>query len=257
MAVNKVRVKVSGSIGKSVRLGGTSTTTTSAQVAQQIASAIAAIPAASGGSATGANPTGAVTFSQVNGSATTFMRSDAAPELSSSIYSSLNVVSTLCYRDSNGNVHANNFESAITGNAAIGTITLTNASARIQTFTSGSGSAIVILPDATTLHVGHTIELDNNAGGNLTVQLSGTGTTFLTMLPGSYLVLQCTSISFPAGQWNYYWTNPATNQGLVQDSIVLSSGVAQLSGDSASPGNNFFYGTNGSGTRGWYASTTA
>ncbi len=56
MAVNKVRVKVSGSIGKSVRLGGTSTTTTggltSAQVAQQIASAVAAIPAASGGSGT-------------------------------------------------------------------------------------------------------------------------------------------------------------------------------------------------------------
>ena len=56
MAVNKVRVKVSGSIGKSVRVGGTSTTTTggltSAQVAQQIASAVAAIPAASGGSGT-------------------------------------------------------------------------------------------------------------------------------------------------------------------------------------------------------------
>ena len=56
MAVNKVRVKVSGSIGKSVRVGGTSTTTTggltSAQVAQQITSAIAAIPAASGGSGT-------------------------------------------------------------------------------------------------------------------------------------------------------------------------------------------------------------
>ena len=206
--------------------------------------------------ATGANPTGAVTFSQVNGSATTFMRSDAAPELSSSIFSSLNVVSTLCYRDANGNVHANNFESAIYGNAAIGTITLTNASARIQTFTSGSGSAIVVLPDATTLHIGHTIELDNNASGNLTVQLSGTGTTFLTMLPGSYLVLQCTSISFPAGQWNYYWTNPATNQGLVQDSIVLSNGVAQLSGDSASPGNSYFYGTNGAGTRGWYALST-
>lgn len=54
MAVNKVRVKVSGSIGKSVRVGGTSTTTatgglTSAQVATQIATAIAAIPAAVGG----------------------------------------------------------------------------------------------------------------------------------------------------------------------------------------------------------------
>ncbi len=211
---------------------------------------------AAGGGTGFANPTATVGLTAVNGSATTMMRSDAAPMLSSSIYSSLNVVSTLCYRDSNGNVHANNFESAITGNAATGTITLTNASSRIQTFTSGSGSAIVILPDATTLHVGHTIELDDNASGNLTIQLSGTGTTFLTMLPGSYLVLQCTSISFPAGQWNYYWTNPTTNQGLVQDSIVLSSGVAQLSGDSASPGNSYFYGTNGSGTKGWYASST-
>ena len=56
MTVNKARVKVSGSIGKSVRVGGTSTTTTggltSAQVAQQIASAVAAIPAASGGTVT-------------------------------------------------------------------------------------------------------------------------------------------------------------------------------------------------------------
>jgi len=211
---------------------------------------------AAGGGTGFANPTATVGLTAVNGSATTMMRSDAAPELSSSIYSSLNVASTLCYRDANGNVHANNFESAIHGNAATGTITLTNASARIQTFSSGSGSAIVVLPDATTLNIGHTIELDDNASGNLTVQLSGTGTTFLTMLPGSYLVLQCTSISFTAGQWNYYWTNPATNQGLVQDSIVLSGGVAQLSGDSASPGNSYFYGTNGSGTKGWYALST-
>ena len=184
--------------------------------------------------ATGANPTGAVTFSQVNGSATTFMRSDAAPELSSSIYSSLNVVSTLCYRDSNGNVHANNFESAITGNAAIGTITLTNASARIQTFTSGSGSAIVILPDATTLHVGHTIELDNNASGNLTVQLSGTGTTFLTMAPGSYLVLQCTSISFPAGEWNYWWASYPTANGVITPASIGLSFVESAGWNSSS-----------------------
>lgn len=34
------------------------------------------------------------------------------------------------------------------------------------------------------------------------------------------------------------------------------SSSIQLSGDSASPGNNYYYGTNGSGTKGWYASAT-
>ena len=36
------------------------------------------------------------------------------------------------------------------------------------------------------------------------------------------------------------------------DSLVNTAGSVALSGDAASPGNSYFYGTNGSGTKGWY-----
>jgi hypothetical protein len=42
----------------------------------------------------------------------------------------------------------------------------------------------------------------------------------------------------------------------VADSIVVVSSNYQLSGDSASPGNSYYYGTNGSGTKGWYVLTS-
>ena len=42
----------------------------------------------------------------------------------------------------------------------------------------------------------------------------------------------------------------------VADSITTSGGNLQLVGDSATPGNSYFYGTNGSGVRGWYALST-
>lgn len=40
--------------------------------------------------------------------------------------------------------------------------------------------------------------------------------------------------------------------GDVQRSVVVDSGKAQLSGDVDSPGNSKYYGTNGSGTRGFF-----
>ena len=40
---------------------------------------------------------------------------------------------------------------------------------------------------------------------------------------------------------------------LVKNSIEVDSNQLQLVNDAASPGNNYFYGTNGSGTKGWYA----
>jgi hypothetical protein len=39
----------------------------------------------------------------------------------------------------------------------------------------------------------------------------------------------------------------------VADSITVAGGNLQLSGDTASPGNSYLYGTNSSGTKGWYA----
>lgn len=43
---------------------------------------------------------------------------------------------------------------------------------------------------------------------------------------------------------------------IYQMSITADASGLKLSGDSASPGNSYFYGTNGSGTKGWYATST-
>ncbi len=40
------------------------------------------------------------------------------------------------------------------------------------------------------------------------------------MAPGSYLVLQCTSISFPAGQWNYWWASYPTANGVITPASI-------------------------------------
>ncbi len=50
---------------------------------------------------------------------------------------------------------------------------------------------------------------------------------------------------------NGVWHSAVTS-GSTAQSIQTVSGLTTLMGDSASPGNNYFYGTNGSGTKGWY-----
>lgn len=49
------------------------------------------------------------------------------------------------------------------------------------------------------------------------------------------------------------WAAPATTAYTFQDSIVNSAGTVTLSGDASSPGDSMCYGTNVSGTKGWYA----
>jgi len=111
----------------------------------------------------------------------------------------------------NGPVLAEVFALGTTGNAATGTITLTNTSTTVQVFSSGSGSATCVLPDATTLAAGWVYELNNNASGNITVQANG-GTTLAVMPAGSYLRLILLSASFSAGQWDLHWLIPTNNR---------------------------------------------
>ena len=122
------------------------------------------------------------------------------------LYSSTNQPNTVVSRDTNGNTHANNFESALTNIQVGGTVTLTGASARIQTF-AGAGSGTCVLPDATTLQVGHVYEINNNATGTITVQTNGGG-ALTTMPSGSYVKIILTSGALPAGQWDYHWLMP-------------------------------------------------
>jgi len=146
-------------------------------------------------------------------------------------YSSTPTASNIMYRDSNGNSSANNLSLNSTGNAAVGTITLTAASSFYQVFSSGAGSATVVLPNATTLATGWRYQFNNNASGVITVQANGGGTLF-TMPSGSYVTLILTSTSFPAGQWDYHWEAPSNTQwgtaglnvtGYVESSTLTAS----------------------------------
>ena len=149
---------------------------------------------------------------------------------SSHIGGTSNIVS----RDQYGNTAFNNLFADVTGNVASGTITLTIASNGIQTFSSGSGSATAILPDATTLLNGWTYQFNNNASGIITVEQNGGGVLF-SMLPGSYARAILISNSFSAGQWDYHWLMPANasygTAGLtVTGTIIASAGLTVQSG---------------------------
>ena len=123
-------------------------------------------------------------------------------------------------RDANGNTQFNNWTGATQGNAAVGTITLTAASPRNQVFSSGAGSAIMVLPDATTLNVGWEFTVNNNASGNITIETNG-GATLFVAGPGSLYSIYLLTNSFPVGQWDWYasapdnvtWTTAALNFG--------------------------------------------
>ena len=56
-----------------------------------------------------------------------------------------------------------------------------------------------------------------------------------------------------AGTGNVFKINGAQLSDLTGGSLAIGSGHLTLSGDSAAPGALFFYGTNGAGTKGWYA----
>ena len=92
--------------------------------------------------------------------------------------------SNIAARDVYGNVSFNSIATSVDGHAAIGTITLTIGSPQNQVFSSGSGTAIVMLPDATTLITGWLYTINNNATGLIHVQASGTGTDLFTVPPG-------------------------------------------------------------------------
>lgn len=54
-----------------------------------------------------------------------------------------------------------------------------------------------------------------------------------------------------------YSNGTALSAATFPDSVTQSTGAVSLVGDSASPGDSYYYGTNGSGTKGWYASPAA
>lgn len=125
--------------------------------------------------------------------------------------SQFGTTNNLVARDINGNTHANNFESAITELIATASTTiLTAASTRLQTYTTGS-HAIMQLPDATTLHNGHTFEINNNASGFITVT-DNSSTTICSILNGAKVDLTLLDNSTIQGVWDYHWLMPSSAQ---------------------------------------------
>lgn len=81
-----------------------------------------------------------------------------------------------------------------------GTTTLTATSTYYQVFT-GSSNQTVVLPDATTLAVGHTYFIMNQSTGYITINKNG-GTLQFALCPGQDVMINCEDISTAAGVWD-------------------------------------------------------
>lgn len=110
-------------------------------------------------------------------------------------------ITTARILDTNSNISVNNLlEGYATTATAVGTTTLTVASAYQQYFT-GTTTQTVVLPDATTLTLGHEFIVINRSTGNVTVNRNG-GTLSLVVVPDGIVYFQVTNIGTAAGTWD-------------------------------------------------------
>ena len=111
---------------------------------------------------------------------------------------------------------------------ACGTVTLTSNAVSVQNFTSGSPTATVTLPNATTLIQGANYILTNGCGGALTVKTNG-GSTLYTIPSGGLVNFILASNSFAAGQWQvspYISANSTWGTaGATVGTLVLTTGA--------------------------------
>lgn len=148
---------------------------------------------------------------------------------------------------------------------AAGTTTLTSASKYYQNFT-GTATQTVVLPDATTLELGHPFQIANNSTGIITLNMNG-GTLLKSIAPGNTCLVFCTGIGTSAGTWNVNYSveadefirlsstytltnttsiqklfNSATNGALAVKAAYtyLFEGIINISSMSATSGNMKF-----------------
>lgn len=107
---------------------------------------------------------------------------------------------------------------------AAGTTTLTASSNKIQVFT-GSTTQTMVLPNATTLTVGHTFIVHNQSTGLVTVNTNG-GATIRIIAGGFDAEFVCTSIGTAAGTWEIQANlNTATGKGLTVNNTLTLAGT--------------------------------
>jgi hypothetical protein len=137
----------------------------------------------------------------------------------------------LAFRDANANLQANNFiENAATTPTAGTTTTLTIASAKFQQFT-GSSTQTLVLPNATTLSVGHQYFVTNRSSGAVTVNMNG-GSLLQTMAASSFCIFTLVNNGTAAGTWDSVYSSGGGAGTVTAVSIGSANG---FSGTVANP----------------------
>jgi hypothetical protein len=103
----------------------------------------------------------------------------------------------------NSIIKSGNYFPILTDATNGGTSTLTLTSSGTLRVIGTNSSQTVVLPNATTLTIGHRFEILNGSSGNILINDNG-GTTINTVYPGRRVLCICTSISTAAGGW---WTD--------------------------------------------------
>lgn len=130
-------------------------------------------------------------------------------------------VSSVPFRDTSANTKFNNVISNLTSTAtAAGTTTLTVASSEIQILT-GTLTQTVVLPDATTLSVGHSYSINNRSTSVVTINANGGGLV-QTMAVGASTIITATGIGTAAGTWDSAYSL-STGGGTVSTVSVTSA----------------------------------
>lgn len=131
--------------------------------------------------------------------------------------------SAIAIRDTNANARFNNAVSGLTTTAtAAGTTTLTVASTHIQQFT-GSTTQTLVMPDATTLSVGHSFRVTNRSSGAVTVNANGGGLLQL-MAAGSSAEFTAVTIGTAAGTWDVDYRTASSGGTVTSVSVVSANG---------------------------------
>jgi len=132
---------------------------------------------------------------------------------------------TVAYRDGNANLQVNNtIENTLTTPTSGGTLTLTIASQKNQQLT-GATTHTVVLPNATTLLVGHQFYVMNRSSGAVTVNMNG-GSLLQTMAAATQATFTLINNGTAAGTWDSGYISPSGTGTVTTVSVVSANGFA-------------------------------
>lgn len=131
--------------------------------------------------------------------------------------------STVALRDANANLQLNNLiESAATLATSGGTLTLTVVNNKTLQLT-GSSTHTVVLPNATTLQVGHQFYVMNRSSGAVTINMNG-GTLLQTMAGSSFALFTLINNGTAAGVWDSAYSSGGGSGTVTTVSVVTANG---------------------------------